>query len=235
MPDRLHSTSILLIETGTAVCSVALACNGRIVSLEENSDGRAHAQLVAVFIEKILRAQRIAPRDLSAVAVSEGPGSYTGLRVGVATAKGLCYAASKPLIAVNSLRALAQLAVDRGLLPSPDCLIAPLIDARRMEVYTALFDANATPLAATTAEIIAGDSFADVLARRPVLFIGDGAAKCRSVLQHPNACFADVAASAAGMLRPALEAFERQRFEDVAYFEPFYLKSFVATTKKAAE
>jgi tRNA threonylcarbamoyladenosine biosynthesis protein TsaB len=151
--------------------------------------------------------------------------------VGVSTAKGLCYAVHRPLIAVNSLHSLAQLAIDRRLLPSPDCLIAPMIDARRMEVYTAFFDAQGAPLTDTTAEIITEESFADVLTRQPVLFVGDGAAKCRPVLRHPNAHFVDLAASAAGLLHPAIEAFEQKRFVDIAYFEPFYLKNFVATTK----
>ncbi|MDR0728516.1 MAG: tRNA (adenosine(37)-N6)-threonylcarbamoyltransferase complex dimerization subunit type 1 TsaB [Prevotellaceae bacterium] len=224
-------TSFLLIETGTAVCSVALACDSHIVSIEENSDGRGHAQLLAVFIQTLLQRHRIPANALSAVVVSEGPGSYTGLRVGVSTAKGLCYAANKPLIAINSLRSLAQLAIERRLLPSPDGLIAPMIDARRMEVYTALFDAQGAPRTDTTAEIITADSFADLLAQQPVLFVGDGVAKCRTVLQHPNAHFADLPASAAGMLHPAIEAFEQQRFVDVAYFEPFYLKDFVATKR----
>jgi tRNA threonylcarbamoyladenosine biosynthesis protein TsaB len=224
-------TSLLLIETGTAVCSVALARDAQIRSIEENSDGRGHAQLLAVFIKTILQRHGIAPHDLDAVAVSEGPGSYTGLRVGVATAKGLCYGVQKPLLAVNSLQSLACLAIDRRLLPSPDSLIAPMIDARRMEVYTALFDAQGVRRTATTAEIITPASFADVLERQPVLFVGDGAAKCRSLLPHPNAHFADLAASAAGMIRPALEAFGQQRFADLAYFEPFYLKDFVIKTK----
>jgi tRNA threonylcarbamoyladenosine biosynthesis protein TsaB len=169
---------------------------------------------------------------LDAVAVSEGPGSYTGLRVGVSTAKGICFGAQKPLIAVNSLLSLARLVIDRNALPAPDCLIAPMIDARRMEVYTALFDAQGNRLSDITAEIIDEKSFAGTLAQQPVLFIGDGAEKCKKFLQHPNALFAEVTATAAGMLHPALDAFAQKKFVDVAYFEPFYLKDFVATTTR---
>ncbi|MDR1406296.1 MAG: tRNA (adenosine(37)-N6)-threonylcarbamoyltransferase complex dimerization subunit type 1 TsaB [Prevotellaceae bacterium] len=222
----------LLIETGTVVCSVALARDARIVALRENREGRAHAQLLAPFIKEILQEQNSTIADLDAVAVSEGPGSYTGLRVGVSTAKGICFGAQKPMIAVNSLLSLAHLAIDPGTLPSPDCLIAPMIDARRMEVYTALFDARGNRLSGVTAEIIDEKSFAGTLAQQPVLFIGDGADKCRRFLQHPNALFAGVTASAAGMLRPAMDAFAQKKFADIACFEPFYLKDFVTTTPK---
>jgi len=224
--------NLLLIETGTSVCSVALVRNGKLATIKENSDGRAHAQLLAPFIDEVFCEQRITASDLDAVAVSEGPGSYTGLRVGVSTAKGICYGARKPLIAVNSLLSLMHLAIDKKMLPTPDCLIAPMIDARRMEVYAALYDAQGVPVAPVEAKIIDETSFADVLSVRPVLFIGDGADKCRTLLQHPNAHFADLSASAAGMLRPALAAFEQQQFVDTAYFEPFYLKDFVVTTPK---
>jgi tRNA threonylcarbamoyladenosine biosynthesis protein TsaB len=223
---------LLFIETGTAVCSVALAHNTQIVALRENSDGRAHAQLVAPFIDEILREQTITVSDLDAIVISAGPGSYTGLRVGVSTAKGICFGAQKPLIAVNSLLSLACLAIGAHALPSPQCLIAPMIDARRMEVYTALFDAQGNQRSAVTAEIIHEKSFAEILEKQPVLFVGDGAGKCRALLQHPNAFFADVAASATGMLVPATAAFAQKQFVDAAYFEPLYLKNFVATTAK---
>lgn len=223
---------LLLIETGTAVCSVALARDAQIVALRENTDGRAHAQAVAPFIQAVLQEHHCTIADLDAVAVSEGPGSYTGLRVGVSTAKGICFGAQKPLIAVNSLLSLACLVIDRHALPAPDCLIAPMIDARRMEVYTTLFDAQGNQLSDIKAEIIDEKSFAGRLARQPILFIGDGAEKCRKVLQHPNALFATAAATATGMLRPALDAFAQKKFADAAYFEPFYLKDFVVTTTK---
>ncbi|MDR3133426.1 MAG: tRNA (adenosine(37)-N6)-threonylcarbamoyltransferase complex dimerization subunit type 1 TsaB [Prevotellaceae bacterium] len=222
----------LLIETGTAVCSIALARDTQIVALRENKEGRAHAQVVAPFINEVLEEQCCTVAGLDAVAVSEGPGSYTGLRVGVSTAKGICFGAQKPLIAVNSLLSLAHSVIDNRLLPSPDCLIAPMIDARRMEVYTALFDAQGNQRSGITAEIIDEKSFAATLAQQPVLFIGDGAGKCQTLLQHPNALFADVTATAAGMLRPAINAFAQRKFVDIAYFEPLYLKDFVATVAK---
>ena len=225
---------ILHIETGTDVCSAALSQGDALLSIKENDEGRAHAQLLAVFIDALLREQHCTTNDLAAVAVSEGPGSYTGLRVGVSTAKGICYGSQKPLIAVNSLQSLACLAIERALLPSPNMLIAPMIDARRMEVYTALFDATGQPLTPTTAKIIDENSFAEVLSQHHVLFVGDGAGKCRAVLSHPHAHFAPLHASAAGMVKRAANAFAQQQFADAAYFEPFYLKDFVAIPPKAS-
>ena len=222
----------LLIETGTAVCSVALARDSQIVALSENSEGQAHAKSVAPYIDTILAKQNIDINALDAIVVSEGPGSYTGLRVGISVAKGICYGIKKPLIAVSSLLSLVYLAIQKKKLPTPDCLVVPMIDARRMEVYTAVFDAKANQLSETKAEIIDENSFADILQKQPVLFIGDGAGKCRSLLRHPNAYFADISASAIGMLTPGQFAFEHQKFVDIAYFEPFYLKDFVVTTKK---
>jgi tRNA threonylcarbamoyladenosine biosynthesis protein TsaB len=209
-----------------------LARDAQIAALRENKEGRAHAQLVAPFINEILHEQNCTIADIDAVVVSEGPGSYTGLRVGVSTAKGICFGAQKPLIAVNSLLSLVHAAIDSHELPSPGCLIAPMIDARRMEVYTALFDAQGNQLSGITAEIIDEKSFAGTLARQPVLFIGDGAGKCQKLLQHPNALFAGVTATAAGMLLPALDAFAQKKFVDAAYFEPLYLKDFVTTVAK---
>jgi len=222
----------LLIETGTAVCSVALARDSHVIALHENNDGNTHAQLLVPFIDTILQKQNIEPNMLDAVVVSEGPGSYTGLRVGVSTAKGICYGLQKPLLAVGSLLSLAYLAIQKKKLPTPDCLIVPMIDARRMEVYTAVFDAKANQLSGVKAEIIDENSFTEILKEQPVLFIGDGAEKCRSLLRHPNAHFADITASAIGMLTPVQLMFEQQKFVDIAYFEPFYLKDFVVTAKK---
>jgi tRNA threonylcarbamoyladenosine biosynthesis protein TsaB len=223
---------ILYIETGTAVCSAALSCGDTLLAIKENHDGRAHAQLLAPFIDALLREQHCRANDLAAVAVSEGPGSYTGLRVGVSTAKGVCYGCQKPLIAVNSLQALAILAIETTPLPAPDTLIVPMIDARRMEVYTALFDVTGKQLNAIEAKIIDAHSFADVLHRHHVLFVGDGAEKCRTLLTHSHAHFAPIRASATGMIKPAMEAFARQQFADIAYFEPFYLKEFVTIPSK---
>ncbi|MDR2449367.1 MAG: tRNA (adenosine(37)-N6)-threonylcarbamoyltransferase complex dimerization subunit type 1 TsaB [Prevotellaceae bacterium] len=226
---------ILHIETGTDVCSVALSQGDTLLAIKENGEGRTHAQLLAVFIDALLREQHCTAHDLAAVAVSEGPGSYTGLRVGVSTAKGICYGCQKPLIAVNSLQSLACIAIERALLPSPDALIAPMIDARRMEVYTALFDASGQQRTPTAAKIIDEHSFAEILPQRHLLFVGDGAEKCRAALTHPAAHFAPLRASAAGMVKLAVSAFAQQQFTDAAYFEPFYLKDFVAIPPKNGE
>jgi tRNA threonylcarbamoyladenosine biosynthesis protein TsaB len=223
---------ILHIETGTAVCSAALSHGDTLLGIKENDEGRTHAQLLAVFIDTLLREQHCITNDLAAVAVSEGPGSYTGLRVGVSTAKGICYGSQKPLIAVNSLQSLAFLAIEKGLLPAPDALIAPMIDARRMEVYTALFNAEGEQCSPTAAKIIDENSFSDFLSQHHLLFVGDGVEKCRTVLAHPHAHFAPLHASAAGMIKPATRAFAQQQFADAAYFEPFYLKDFVAIPPK---
>jgi tRNA threonylcarbamoyladenosine biosynthesis protein TsaB len=230
--SRAHSPLILHIETGTDVCSAALSQGNTLLAIKENDEGRTHAQLLAVFIDTLFREQYCTANDIAAVAVSEGPGSYTGLRVGVSTAKGICYGCRKPLIAVNSLQSLAFLAIEKGLLPVSGALLAPMIDARRMEVYTALFDANGKQYTPTVAKIIDENSFADVLSQHHVLFVGDGAGKCRAALTHPHAHFAPLHASAAGMIQPAANAFAQQQFVDAAYFEPLYLKDFVAIPSK---
>jgi tRNA threonylcarbamoyladenosine biosynthesis protein TsaB len=202
------------------------------MALRENAEGMQHAKLLAVFIEEILLEQRLNINQLDAVSVSEGPGSYTGLRVGVSTAKGLCYGAHKPLIAVGSLQSLAMLAIARQLLPAPDACIIPMIDARRMEVYTAQFSSAGERLSPIEAKIIDAAGFADILEKQPVLFIGDGAEKCKDVIIHPHAYFVPLQASASGMILPALSAFVQQQFVDTAYFEPFYLKDFVIKPAK---
>lgn len=220
---------ILLFETSTALCSAALVEDGIIVAHRESSEPRAHASLTAVFVKELLDERGIAAGGLDAVCVSMGPGSYTGLRVGVSTAKGLCFGADIPLIAVGTLDLLVAQASDSGLLPEGCRHVVPMIDARRMEVYTAVFTPDGRQLAPTEPQIISSDSFASLLEEGPVLFVGDGAGKCREVLRHQNAHFAQCFPTASGMLRPALDEFRAQNFRDVAYFEPFYLKQFVAT------
>ena len=222
---------ILHIETSTAVCSVALSQGLQLLALKEDSEGRNHARQLAVFIDEILKEQQFSVSQLDAVSVSEGPGSYTGLRVGVSTAKGICYGAQKPLIAVNSLQSLACLAIENHLLPTDDCLIVPMIDARRMEVYTAVFDAFGKTVHATEAKIIDVDSFHALLAKHKLVFLGDGAEKCSNIIIDENAVFIALQASASGMIKPALAAFTRRKFVDTAYFEPFYLKDFVIKEK----
>lgn len=221
---------ILNIDTSTSVCSIALANNGKTVALKESNEGLNHSVLLGTYIDEILQEAHTDAQALDAVAVSMGPGSYTGLRIGVSLAKGLCYGADKPLIAVPTLQALAK-AVSSRL--QEDAWYCPLIDARRMEVYTAFFDRDNRQLADTRAEIIDEHSFAEILAAHKVYFFGNGSGKIRETLTSPNACFLpDVETSAQNMTEIAEELFARRQFEDVAYFEPFYLKDFIATTPR---
>ena len=298
---------ILLIETSTALCSTALAEDGVITAYRESSAPKAHASLTAVFVQEMLAERGITLSDCDAVCVSKGPGSYTGLRVGVSTAKGLCFGADKPLLAVGTLDTLvAQAVADRSLNVNSDpvvtadhpldvnsdpvvtadrslnvtsgrltvipdqigdpLFIIPMIDARRMEVYSAVFSNTSsvipsTPsvipnvpsvipnvpsvipsevegsphyiqITETTPVIVDENSFAEYLEQGPVLFIGDGAGKCADVIKHPNAHFCQCHPKASSMLSPAVAALRAGNFEDVAYFEPFYLKEFVATVSK---
>ena len=223
---------ILLIETSTALCSTALAENGAIISYRESSAPKAHASLTAVFIDEMLKEKGISIADCDAVCVSMGPGSYTGLRVGVSTAKGLCFGSGKPLMAVGTLDTLVAQAVAEGLVPEGCRYIIPMIDARRMEVYSAVFTPDCQQITETQPVIVDENSFASQLEEGPVLFIGDGAGKCADVIKHPNASFVQCWPKADAMLMPALEEYKEKRFKDVAYFEPFYLKEFVATVSK---
>ena len=216
---------IILIETSTALCSVALAEDGAIVDYRESSAPKAHASLTAVFIQDMLSERGLSISDCDAVCVSMGPGSYTGLRVGVSTAKGLCFGSGKPLLAVGTLDTLVAQA------DSDARFIIPMVDARRMEVYTAVFE-NGIQLTETAPVIIDENSFAEYLEQGPCLSIGDGAGKCADVIRHPNATFIQCHPKASSMLVPASAAYKEKRFEDVAYFEPFYLKEFVATVSK---
>ena len=223
---------ILLIETSTALCSTALAENGAIISYRESSAPKAHASLTAVFIDEMLKEKGISIADCDAVCVSMGPGSYTGLRVGVSTAKGLCFGSGKPLMAVGTLDTLVAQAVAEGLVPEGCRYIIPMIDARRMEVYSAVFTPDCQQITETQPVIVDENSFVSQLEEGPVLFIGDGAGKCADVIKHPNAGFVQCWPKADAMLMPAMEAYKEKRFKDVAYFEPFYLKEFVATVSK---
>ena len=224
--------NIILIETSTALCSASLIEDGKISAYRESSAPKAHASLTAVFIDEMLSEKGLSMKDCNAVCVSMGPGSYTGLRVGVSTAKGLCFGAGKPLIAVGTLDTLVAQASTESLIPEGCRYIVPMIDARRMEVYTAVFDPSGRQVTETAPMIIDEDSFSDILAEGPVLFIGDGAGKCSEVISHPDAHFIQCYPKASSMLVPALEAYKEKRFEDIAYFEPFYLKEFVATVSR---
>lgn len=227
---------ILCIETGTDTCSVGLAGNGELVALRESSEERDHARRVAVYTEEILAGHGMDAADLDAVAVGKGPGSYTGLRIGVSFAKGLCYGLRIPLIGVGSLDSLARVAIEdhqAGLIAAErwdSALLVPMIDARRMEVFGQMFDTRGNPISEAGAWIIDGDSLGGFCDRGELLIFGNGAAKCEGMVA--GARFIAVTPSARGMVRPATEAFEAGRFEDTAYFEPFYLKDFVVTTSK---
>lgn len=223
---------IILIETSTALCSAALSEGGRILSYRESNSLKAHASMTAVFIKEMLDENGLKARDCDAVCVSMGPGSYTGLRVGVSTAKGLCFGAGIPLIAVGTLDTLVWQAISGNLLPEGCTRIVPMIDARRMEVYTATFTADGKQCNETAPLIIEPDSFSDILLQGKVLFIGDGAEKASTAIRHPNASFIQCCPKASSMLIPAEAEYKVKRFKDVAYFEPFYLKEFVATTSR---
>ena len=224
---------IILIETSTSLCSVALAEGGAITAYRESSAPKAHASLTAVFVQEVLEERGLKLSDCDAVCVSKGPGSYTGLRVGVSTAKGLCFGSGKPLLAVGTLDTLVAQAQEE--MPSLDPrFIIPMIDARRMEVYSAVFEPakSEAQITETTPTIVDENSFAEYLELGSVLFIGDGAGKCADVIKHPNAHFCQCNPKASAMLQSAMTAYKEKRFEDVAYFEPFYLKEFVATVSK---
>jgi tRNA threonylcarbamoyladenosine biosynthesis protein TsaB len=223
---------IVLIETSTALCSTALAENGAIISYRESSAPKAHASLTAVFIKEMLEERGLSPQDCDAFCVSMGPGSYTGLRVGVSTAKGLCFGSGKPLMAVGTLDTLVAQTREIPSLDGDLKYVIPMIDARRMEVYTAVFTPEGKQLTETAPAIIDENSFAEQLEQGQCLFIGDGAGKCADVIRHPNAHFIQCNPKASAMLIPATSAYKEKRFEDVAYFEPFYLKEFVATVSK---
>jgi tRNA threonylcarbamoyladenosine biosynthesis protein TsaB len=223
---------ILYIETATEVCSVAVSKQSKIIFQKEETEGPSHAVLLGRFVNEAIEYLRSENIKLDAIAVSCGPGSYTGLRIGVSEAKGLCFGLNIPLIAVSTLQLLAHGVIERELTNSP-AVLCPMIDARRMEVYDSLFDNKLNILKPVSADIIDENSFADTLTDNKVFFFGNGAEKCRNILQHPNAAFIDnIYPSATDMMKLAEAAYKDKTFVDVAYFEPFYLKEFVATTPK---
>ena len=225
---------ILQIETATTVCSVALSKAGDVLAVKQMDQRNIHAEVITLYIEELLATTGTKYSDLDAIAISCGPGSYTGLRIGISTAKGLCYALEKPLIAIETLEAMATGAVMESELAAGDTLLCPMIDARRMEVYTAIFNTKGKRINPTTAEIIDENSFAELLKDQRVLFFGDGAEKCRETLNNPNALFLEgFTNSATYLTKRATEKFDSKEFEDVAYFEPYYLKDFIAGKKKA--
>ncbi|MBM3435170.1 MAG: tRNA (adenosine(37)-N6)-threonylcarbamoyltransferase complex dimerization subunit type 1 TsaB [Bacteroidetes bacterium] len=217
---------ILCIETATPVCSVALGENGSVVTVREKEIKNAHSELLTVLIQDMMNEAGKSFTELAAVAVSKGPGSYTGLRIGVSAAKGFCYALGIPLISVGTLQAMAiGMSVSMN---EKNLCFCPMIDARRMEVYCALFDNEIKEILETRAEIITANSFSEHLDKSTVYFFGDGAAKCKGVIENQNARFTDDFKTSAEFLIPiALTKFRNKQFENTAYFEPFYLKDFI--------
>lgn len=214
---------LLNLETASTNCSVSLARDGELLALkEENNAQYSHAEQLHPFIQHVLEAAGVGLEQLDAVAVSQGPGSYTGLRIGVSAAKGLCYALDIPLISLPTLRSMA-LQLQRA-----DGLLIPVLDARRMEVYSAVFNEAHEEIRATCAEIITPESFMEYVSRARVHLLGSGAKKCREVLTHPNFVFHDaIVPSAREMAGPADLKYREREFENTAYFEPFYLKDFL--------
>jgi tRNA threonylcarbamoyladenosine biosynthesis protein TsaB len=219
---------ILNIETATKNCSVSISKLGKTIALKELNDGNySHAEKLHEFIKLVVQEATIEMSDLKAIAVSKGPGSYTGLRIGVSAAKGLCFALNIPLIAINTLESLAlSISVTGGYK-------IPLLDARRMEVYSAIFNENIDSIRDVKAEIITSASFYEYLKHQKVYFFGDGAEKCKEIITHENAIFINGKfPSANEMSVLSFKKYQENNFEDVAYFEPFYLKDFVVTKSK---
>ena len=222
---------ILSIETSTKVCSVALHRNGDLVALKEGFEANSHSETLLQFIQEVFEEAEIAKSELKAIAVSKGPGSYTGLRIGVSTAKGLAYGLDIPLISVDTLESLSLGGLENQ--NSEDGFYVPMIDARRMEVYCAVFDQQMNQILPTEAKIIEEDSFVEYLEKGKVYFFGDGAMKLKGTILHSNAVFVEgLYTSAKQMGKLAFARFQDKKFEDVAYYEPYYLKEFMTKPSK---
>ena len=225
------STFILHLETATEICSVALSENQTCIGLLESSESNAHSKNILPFIDEVLKNNGLKPSDLSAVSVSSGPGSYTGLRIGVSTAKGLAYGNDIPLIAVPTLQIIQN--GNRSFQKQKSDFFMPMLDARRMEVYLQLFDSESHPVSEIEAKIVENGCFNELLSQHYIVFCGNGMPKCQSLLSsHYYAIFGTVETSAKFMIEPALEKYRHQQFENTAYFEPFYLKQFIAGKPK---
>ena len=219
---------ILNIETSTTNCSVSISKNGLLIGLkEDNSLQYSHAERLHVYIDELLQTAKVSKTQIAAVGISKGPGSYTGLRIGVSAAKGLCYALKIPLISILTLEALAHQVVN------PQGPIVSMLDARRLEVYSAIYDTDYNETRTTEAEVLTSESYKELLESTPVYFIGNGVAKTQLLLSHPNAIFIEnKLPSAAQMCTLTHAKFNDYDFEDVAYFEPYYLKKFIAIPSK---
>ncbi len=226
--------NILLIESSTAVCSVALSRGGEVIALREIDEANRHAEKLTVFCDEVMKEAGLPFRELDAVAVSKGPGSYTGLRIGVSAAKGICYALGKPLIAIGTPEAMAAGMMDEA---APGDLLCPMIDARRMEVYCALYDHNGQEVKPVAPLVLDENSFAEILQEKRILFSGDGMPKAKELLSRfPNAIFTTSGNPSAKHLAKLAELrAQAKQFEDLAYFEPFYLKTFHPGPRRSAE
>lgn len=225
--------NIILIDTSTEVCSVALSQNGKILWEKVSEESMNHSVLLAKYIQELTQHMRSQSIQADAVAVSCGPGSYTGLRIGVSTAKGLCFGSDIPLLAINTLQVMSQGYINKHGKVTDGTWMCPMIDARRMEVYTAFYDNELSLKREISADIIDSESYADILANNKIVCFGNGSSKCKTTLTHPNVTFVDGITPLASDMAPLAEkAFANKEFQDVAYFEPFYLKEFVATVSK---
>ena len=222
---------LLLIETATEICSVALAQDGKIIAVKESFNDFSHAKNLIPFMDDVLRENHFDKKELSGIGLSIGPGSYTGLRIGTSTAKGLAYSLDIPVITSSTLLSIMMGAQQD--FPDNEYLFCPMIDARRMEVYTAIYDYNGNTVKDVHALVVEENSFDELLAQHTIVFCGNGMPKCKKLLsQHPRALFSDRPISAANLLKPTIEKFKTKAFEDIAYSEPFYLKEFVAVKSK---
>ncbi len=224
--------TILNIETSTAVCSAALAKDGKIIAVQESSLPNVHAEKLTAFIDSLLKEAALPYSSIDAIAIGTGPGSYTGLRIGTSTAKGLAYSLDKPMIAIPTLKAMALATAD--ILKRKDIYYCSLIDARRLEVYCAIYTFEGNEIMPVEAKILDENSFEDILNNTPIAFAGDGMPKLKKLSAHNSAqrIWADeIYASAKNMVTLSEEAFREKQFADVAYYEPFYLKDFVAGKK----
>ena len=221
---------ILALDTSTKNCSVALFNGNKIIALkEQNSAGYTHAEQLTLFIDQVVKSASVTLKEIKAIAISKGPGSYTGLRIGTSTAKGLCYGLDIPLISISTLKAMA-FTIAKSHVADIYC---PMIDARRMEVFSAVYDVKNNEIRGVQADVVDEQTYANFL-NNEVLFFGDGASKCKEIINHKNAKFIEgIYPSAKNLGILANAKFEKKDFEDVAYFEPYYLKDFVAGKKKA--
>jgi tRNA threonylcarbamoyladenosine biosynthesis protein TsaB len=223
---------IVNIETATKVCSVSLSKDSELISIRESIIENSHSGQITVFVEEVLKESGISINNVDAFSVSKGPGSYTGLRIGVSTAKGFCFALDKPLISVGTLDSMTNGLINLNLFES-SVLFCPMIDARRMEVYCAIFDHDNIMIKPVSAEIIDNLSFSEFLASSKIVFFGDGADKCKPILNSPNAVFYDeFNTSSKYMIELSEEKYQKNIFENIVTFEPYYLKDFIAGKPK---